>query len=122
MGACFPRLRRCCRRTGGTAVLWLAVVAAAPAAHATQLANPQPPSSTHATATAVALQPHNVTKTPSIPARRPIADCAPLALLLIGLVALWRTAERLTFTRHDIPARPAAGTSDTSHESRPHPH
>ncbi len=89
-------LRRHCRLAGGRAALWLSLMAAGPIASAAPGVGLLAPSTAHATPPPPALRPRDMVKTPPLPARRPIADSASLALLLGGLVALWRTAERRT--------------------------
>jgi len=85
-------LHRRCRHAGGQAALWLSLVVAAPMAHAAsgiKLLAPDP-----ASAATLPLRPREVLKVPTPPSRRPIDESASLALLLGGLVALWRAAER----------------------------
>lgn len=62
------------------------------------------------------LRPRDVAKAPALPTRRPVADSASLALLLGGLVALWRTAERHTFNGHAPATRTASSQRDAPHE------
>lgn len=97
----FPMmLHRRCRLAGGSAALWLLLMTAGTLANAAPGIGLLAPGTAHATATTPALRPRDMVKTPPIPARRPIADSASLALLLGGLVALWRTAERRTTSRN----------------------
>lgn len=93
----FPMmLHRRCRHAGGRAVLWLSLMTAASIANATPGIGLLAPGAAHATSPPSALRPRDMVKTPPLQARRPIADSASLALLLGGLVVLWRTAERRT--------------------------
>jgi hypothetical protein len=103
-------LHRRCRHAGGRTALWLSLMTAASIANATPGIGLLAPGAAHATSAAQALRPRDMVKTPPLPARRPVADSASLALLLGGLVVLWRAAER----------RSQAATR-TSHPSGKHP-
>ncbi|TDP80729.1 hypothetical protein EV672_11165 [Aquabacterium commune] len=95
----FPMmLHRRCRLAGGSAALWLLLMTAGTFANAAPGIGLLAPGAAHATSAAQALRPRDMVKTPPLPARRPVADSASLALLLGGLVVLWRTAERRTNT------------------------
>lgn len=69
-------------------------------AQATPGSSPLPLVAAHAIAPRQTLRPRDVAKAPALPARRPVAESAPLALLLGGLVALWRAAERHAGSSH----------------------
>lgn len=97
----FPMtMHRRCQHAVGRAALCLTLMATAPMAHAAFGIGLLEPGVAQATPLAQPLRPRDVVKTPPLPTRRPIKDSAALALLLGGLVALWRTAERRPGNSH----------------------
>ncbi len=90
----FPMtLRRHCQHVVGRAALCLTLMATAPMAQAAPGMGLLAQGAAQTTPAAQPLRPRDVVKTPTLPTRRPIEDSAALALLLSGLVAMWRAAE-----------------------------
>lgn len=93
-------LHRRCRHASSGAALCLTLMATASMAHAAPDIGLLAPGAAHATPVAPPLRPRDMVKTPPLPTRRPTEDSASLALLLGGLVVLWRAAERRDSNSH----------------------
>ena len=90
----FPMtLRRHCQHAACRAALCLTLMATAPMAQAAPGMGLLAQGAVQTTPVAQPLRPRDVVKTPPLQTRRSIEDSASLALLLGGLVALWRAAE-----------------------------
>lgn len=112
----FPTpLHRHCQHVVRRAALCLTLMATAPMAQAAPGIGLLAPAAAQATPVAQPLRPRDVTKTPPLPMRRPIEDSASLALLLSGLVAMWRAAEHRAGNSHATVTQPLRPTQKESH-------
>lgn len=93
-------LSRRCTHVGAWLALCLTLTASASIARAEPSRSRLPLEASHAIAPRQTLRPRDVAKAPALPTRRPVADSVPLALLLGGLVALWRAAEHHAGSSH----------------------
>lgn len=108
-------LHRPCQHAVCRAALCLTLMATAPMAQAAPGIGLLAPGAAQVTPAVQPLRPRDVTKTPPLPMRRPIEDSASLALLLSGLVALWRAAERRAGKSHATFTQPHRPTQKESH-------